>query len=166
MTIFRSYANDFLISGESDTIFIIELLSYSEYVPSGYFSYWNSHSLFSARQEEVEGYVFDIRNENFFPRWLMRNVQAWNIDSLTALGPPEPLHDWQCAGTYYAYRIIVDKENIIVNSVTFYPSVTRIPEPEEETDELYYRWIGVNLDDDEEDLSDEELKKIFQMLHR
>ena len=145
------FANAFYINEESDTIFAIELLFFSEYEPSGYFSYWTNHSLYSARQDESGEYAFKIKNENFFPRWLMENVQTWNTDSLSSLGAPIIPHNEEIAGTYYAYRIIIDKGNISVDSMTFYPSKRKIPKSEEESDELWYRWIGEDLSDDDDE---------------
>ena len=141
----------FAVNNVSDTIFVIESLSYSEYEPHVSVSCWTSHSLFSANQVETMGIVFKIKNEKLYERWLMDNVQAWNTDSLYSLGTPVIPHNEEIAGTIYAYRIILNNGDTTVNSIEFYPSKREIPSTEEEGDELWYRWIGEDLDDDDDE---------------
>ena len=81
----------------------------------------------------------------------MDNVQAWNTDSLYSLGTPVIPHNEEIAGTIYAYRIILNNGDTTVNSIEFYPSKREIPSTEEEGDELWYRWIGEDLDDDDDE---------------
>ena len=145
------FYNKFAVNKESDTIFVIESLTYSEYEPHVSVSCWTSHSLFSARQEESKDIVFKIKNENRFEQWLMDNVQTWNTDSLSSLGPPVIPHNEEIAGTLYAYRIILNKGKIALNSIEFYPSKRKIPSSEKERDDLWLRWIYEDLDWDEEE---------------
>ena len=145
------FYNKFAVNKESDTIFVIESLFYSEYEPHVSVSCWTSHSLFSARQVETWGIVFKIKNENIFEQWLMDNVQTWNTDSLSSLGPPVIPHNEEIAGTLYAYRIILNKGEIALNSIEFYPSKRKIPCNEEERGGLWLRWFGEDLDWDEEE---------------
>lgn len=79
----------------------------------------------------------------------MDNVQAWNTDSLTSLGPPVIPHNEEIAGTYFAYRIILNNDDTSVSSIKFYPSKREIPSSEEESDDIWFRWIGEDLDEDE-----------------
>ena len=58
------FYNKFAVNNVSDTIFVIESLSYSEYEPHVTVSCWTSHSLFSARQVKTMGIVFKIKNLN------------------------------------------------------------------------------------------------------
>ena len=145
------FLNKLSVNKGMDTVFVIESLSYSEYEPHVCVSCWTSHSIFSARQEENINIVFKIKNENIFEQWLMDNVQAWNTDSLSSLGQPVIPHNEEIAGTIYAYRIILKKDDIAVNSIVFYPSNRKIPSSEEERDNLWYRWIGEDIDMEEDD---------------
>ena len=144
---------EFAVNNGSVSVFVIEELLYSVYEPHVFVSCWTSHSLFSARQEESMDIVFKIKNENFYERWLMDNVQAWNTDSLYSLGAPVVPHNEEMAGTYYAYRIILNNGDTTVNSIEFYPSKREIPSSQKEGDSLWYRWIGEDIawDDDEYD---------------
>jgi len=139
----------FAVNNGSDTVYGIELLSYSEYETYVSVSYWTSHSIFSARQEHNIDIVFKIKYEKYFFQWLMDNVQAWNTDSLTSLGPPVIPHNEEIAGTYFAYRIILNNDDTSVSSIKFYPSKREIPSSEEESDDIWFRWNGEDLDEDE-----------------
>ena len=145
------FLDKFAVNNGSDTVYGIEKLSYSEYETSVYVSYWTTHSIVSARQEENIDIVFKIKCEKFFYQWLMDNVQAWNTDSLSSLGPPVIPHNEEIAGTYYAYRIILNNDNTSVSSIKFYPSKREIPSSEEESDDIWFRWIGEDIEDIDED---------------
>ena len=59
------FLDKFVVNNGSDTVYGIELLSYSEYETYVSVSYWTSHSIFSALQEHNIDIVFKIKYEKY-----------------------------------------------------------------------------------------------------